>query len=297
MAKVDTLLESVTSRDQIEDDEGSSLITCLLSTKSIVSSKISSRSKRNSTARSHTSSAKSSRTLDRKRSLSDKFSSISLEHSEYLALLKSASEKMEAREYGEAAAMLESSLALGQDEALRMLLIAYFHLGKWDEAEMVAREKFEGRDETMKMLVNEFCEEENWTAAENVLRFRFEGRDQMEEVLAMSYYDRGKWDEAEKLLLDLVRGRKEFTVQGLHALHMLANIKYNREEYEDAEDFCIRSMNGRRMILGNQHVSYFQSVNMLSEIYQAEGDLVDAAECKSLLPSGYKCVYVPINFD
>jgi len=138
------------------------------------------------------------------------------------------------------------------------------------------------------------CEKKDWRTVEELLAFTFKGREDIQRQLAVEYYDRGEWDDAELLLSDLFRGRKEYTAEGLKAMHMLANIKYNKKDYEEAEDYAVRAVNGRRIILGTQHVFYYQSVNLLVKIYEALGDASSVAETSAMLPIGFRCIAPPV---
>ena len=184
-----------------------------------------------------------------------------------------------------------ATLSEAKGEILKSLTIGYARLGRWEDVEKLVDEGFAGRDETLLRLAEEGCDKCEWTTVEELLafRFRFKGREDIQQRLAVDYYDRGEWDDAELLLTDLFRGRKEYTKEGLQAMHMLANIKYTKDEYDEAEDYAIRAVNGRRIILGPQHVLYYQSVNLLVRIYEAKGDVTGVTETSAMLPSGFRC--------
>jgi Tetratricopeptide repeat len=178
----------------------------------------------------------------------------------------------------------------GKSDVAKLLTAGYAQLGKWEEVERLVDEGFEGRDDLLLDMAQRACEKKDWRTVEELLAFDFKGREDIQRELASEYYDRGEWDDAELLLADLFRGRKEYTAEGLKAMHMLANIKYNKKDYEEAEDYAVRAVNGRRIILGTQHVFYYQSVNLLVKVYEAMGDAASVAETSAMLPIGFRCI-------
>jgi hypothetical protein len=183
----------------------------------------------------------------------------------------------------------------GKSDLAKLLTVGYVRLGKWEEVEKLVEEGFEGRDELLLDLAQRACEKKDWRTVEELLAFNFKGREDIQRQLAVEYYDRGEWDDAELLLADLFQGRKEYTAEGLKAMHMLANIKYNKKDYEEAEDYAVRAVNGRRIILGTQHVFYYQSVNLLVKVYEALGDAASVAETSAMLPIGFRCIPLQLS--
>ena len=214
----------------------------------------------------------------------------------------------------------------GKEEAIKVLLIEFCQRGRWADAKKIFCYPFDEKDSTMVMLATEFCEKKKWDHAENILYFEFEGKDKLlltvvthltraaqwknterlahsqikgrvkvMEVLALSYVQHQKLDEAETLLLELCNSHGEDDLQKLGAMHLLASVKLRKAEFEVAEHWCIRAMNGRKLILGQQHVLFYVSLNLLSRIYEEQGDLVESEGYKSLLPPDFERIFLLVS--
>jgi ankyrin repeat protein/tetratricopeptide (TPR) repeat protein len=105
-------------------------------------------------------------------------------------------------------------------------------------------------------------------------------------MLAITCYKQGEWDEAEKYLLELIVGKDETDCRALGAMHMLAEVYMAKENLEKAYQYCHRAVKGRRTALGRDNQLVHQSVSLLADIFEAQGDPVEAAVYRGLLSRG-----------
>jgi hypothetical protein len=91
-------------------------------------------------------------------------------------------------------------------------------------------------------------------------------------------------------LLDLLKYQKEEEIK-LQELHLLAKVSFNLKDYEEAEKWCLEAVKGRQSMLGKEHHLFYESVNLLTQIFQARGDHVGAKTYSAVLkdlPPGLK---------
>ena len=55
------------------------------------------------------------------------------------------------------------------------------------------------------------------------------------------------------------------------------------QDYEDAKTWCLKAVQGRQTTLGKRHHLFYESVNLLAQIYDAKGDFVEAEGYKAVL--------------
>lgn len=143
---------------------------------------------------------------------------------------------------------------------------------------------FEGRDDILRMLATCYCWLEDWKSAEGMLHSEFDGRWKAVELLAMCYLQCNKWDEAEKVLLQ-VDTEEEVQLQAWK-MHALAEVSMAKGEFEIAISWCNKAIDLRTATIGSKHVLFFMSINLLAQIYEAQGDIVEATGYSDLLPPG-----------
>src|SRR5665213_3035091 len=66
--------------------------------------------------------------------------------------------------------------------------------------------------------------------------------------------------------------------------HLLSQIYLLKNELEASEDYCHKSLKGRRRFLGKEHVDYFASLGLLSEICGARGKNKEARVYQDMIP-------------
>ena len=97
--------------------------------------------------------------------------------------------------------------------------------------------------------------------------------------LAFAYCFQGKWEEAEGIIVPIAMGKQKIDVAAFHGLHTLALLSYGKKDLETAEKYCKRALTGKKKILGKDHDSYLESIQLLSGIYSARGDQAESEVC------------------
>ena len=146
--------------------------------------------------------------------------------------------------------------------------------------------QWEWRDEILKMLAIIYCELKMWEKASQVLDQKFEEREKIMELSAKRLYWNAQWDEAEEVLMELL-STQTLELDQLRSMQALAEVAFARGALDTARELCLTAVYGRKKILGNAHVLYYQSINLLVLIYNAQGDSVDAEGYKALLPADF----------
>ena len=173
----------------------------------------------------------------------------------------------------------------GSDKIMAIIVSAYCRQGKWDKADKILDEQFEGRDMTIENLAIEFCRESLLDGAERLLQRQFKGKEKVVAMLADLYCRQGKWFEAETLCLE-VDEKTSNDCRGLEAIHAFAAFFFSQQEFNKSEFWCHRAAKGREKLLGKDNVLYCLSINLLVQIYEAQGKLAQAEAFKEVLPSG-----------
>jgi hypothetical protein len=173
---------------------------------------------------------------------------------------------------------------MGRDKTLESLALEYCQEKKWEEAEMLLDIGFQGSDHVLETLGDAYCREGSWEKAENITRSEFEGRSNILQQLASGYCQMGRCDEAGKIVRGLLRKGK--TTELLDTTHALAVQYKEKGKFRHAELYCLLAISGRKAILGDFHVSYYQSRYLLAQIYEAQNQGVKASGLKNLLPQG-----------
>jgi tetratricopeptide (TPR) repeat protein len=171
-----------------------------------------------------------------------------------------------------------------RENVLRMLGSACIHSGRWDEADKVWQETFAGRDVLMENLASELLNQGRHDDAWRICAGKeFEGRMPILDSLATSFYQAHKWDLAKEVLLILV----EADSNNPKRMHTLAEICLALGQLKEARKWCVKAMEERKEMLGQQDPLYYQSVSLLAEIYYESGDSVHGDGYKHKLPSDF----------
>ena len=110
----------------------------------------------------------------------------------------------------------------------------------------------------------------------------------LELKLAMSLFRLGKLKEAEELLFAVTNEHAVATEDAeriLSASHFLAEFQLEKGDCDAAERYCQKAMIGRRRTLGKEHISYYESLELLSRICEGKGDSIEAGAYIDMIPS------------
>ena len=104
-------------------------------------------------------------------------------------------------------------------------------------------------------------------------------------TLAVAYVRQCKWEEAGNILdkCETPKGK-----QASEAMHELAKAHLSKGDTTKAKSWCQKAISWREVTLGEQHILYYQSINLLSEIYETEGQIMEAKGFKESLPSDFE---------
>jgi tetratricopeptide (TPR) repeat protein len=175
----------------------------------------------------------------------------------------------------------------GRDMVVNSLAMQFYHDKKWDETEIMLCLEFPGKDNVMKLLGAAYCKEGKWDKVENIVRSLFEGRDKILEMLAAAYCQQGKLEDASDIVCGLLeRNGDVISLEALDIAHALANEYLDKRDFENAQIYCATAMRGRTETLGDAHILAYQSVYLLADIYEAQGESVLADGHRALLPVG-----------
>lgn len=105
--------------------------------------------------------------------------------------------------------------------------------------------------------------------------------------LAMSYLEDKKWADAKSSLHHLLNYETDENVRW-QRMHMLAEACLGATEFAEAENWCLAALQGRQASMGIRHEQFYESVNLLVQIYKIMGKQVNAHEHAVLhqLPPG-----------
>jgi Tetratricopeptide repeat len=114
-------------------------------------------------------------------------------------------------------------------------------------------------------------------------------KDETIEMLAITYSRQRKWDNAEDILktaLDEITG-KERETQLLQLHHALAEMYLNKGDLRNAEISGRHAANGRIKLLGDHHVSSYQSLYLMVRISYVMKNESKLRSYTASLPKGY----------
>ena len=109
-------------------------------------------------------------------------------------------------------------------------------------------------------------------------------------MIATCFYHSPNPNEAEVRLLAITQEKlhenvtDEGAIRRCQASHLLAAILYRQGRYSHAESFCRKAIIGRRRLLGKNHISYYESLSLLSQIFEADGQQEDAETYWTMIP-------------
>jgi len=207
--------------------------------------------------------------------------------------LRFAYQKFRAKDFATAESFLKKILEESEkkypngcrwhDETTKMLAISYCHQRKWEEADKIFATNFNERDKTLEELAMQyFLQGKKDEAGKICLGNKFPAREKILELLSTSYYHEKKWIEANLFLCELIQYDMEEKTR-LERMHTLAEIAFTQKHFEAAKTWCLKAVQGRLTLLGKRHYLFYQSVNLLAQIYDAMGDVVEAEGYKAVL--------------
>ena len=109
--------------------------------------------------------------------------------------------------------------------------------------------------------------------------------------LARACFEQRKLQESEELLLRIVQ---EHARNDAHALLImdasltLSSICLMKHDLENAELYAKKTVIGRGRVLGKDHQSYYEAIEMLARIYNIQGNEHEADAWFDLLPKGHQ---------
>lgn len=139
--------------------------------------------------------------------------------------------------------------------------------------------EFENRDELFGLLVTTHCRLHEWDCAEEIVATEFEGREEAVKTLVWCYCEEGKWDEGERILCSTINSENPSDVE---INEMFAEIYRWKGNYDKA----IKSCDNILQTVEDDHIQFYLSLSLLTQIYEAKGDKIEARLHKDLLPSG-----------
>ena len=103
-------------------------------------------------------------------------------------------------------------------------------------------------------------------------------------MLAYAYGAQEKWTQAEQILLSTASlPNNPDTITG-STYHTLALIFLQNHAFTDAIHFCRRARSLRRKTFGKTGPPFYESMLLLAQIHEAEGDVVEAEICRTFVP-------------
>jgi hypothetical protein len=87
----------------------------------------------------------------------------------------------------------------------------------------------------------------------------------------------------------------EGAIRRCQASHLLAGVLFRQGNYAPAKSFCRKALIGRRRVLGKTHITHYESLSLLSQICEAEGQHVDAETYWAMIPDDVACQLVKME--
>ena len=123
------------------------------------------------------------------------------------------------------------------------------------------------------------------TDREKKLRIPFENQTEMHETLAQIYQKQKQLDKAKRVLHRLLMQEKKDSDRKWRLYHTLAEIYQEQNRLPEAEKFAKRAYIGRDRSLEKGHNLILQSVSLLVEIYEQQGEKEPAEAFKRIYRS------------
>ena len=198
-----------------------------------------------------------------------------------------------------------------RDEALEMLANVYYGLKKWqDVGDILQEQEFNGRATVLEGFATSYATYANNNNKDDdgaqflrtleqidtiLLTQQFERREVALETFAIQYVKHGNYSGGQSFLLELELTGAEPSLPISQAKHSLAEYLFTQKKFDEAENWCRQAEAGRkRPVNTGKSSSYYQSVHLLAQIYEAKGDSLKAEACRSLLPWNFQCILIPI---
>ena len=109
--------------------------------------------------------------------------------------------------------------------------------------------------------------------------------------IATCFYHSPNLKEAEVRLRAIAHERiheyetKEGAIRRCDASHLLAGVLLRQGRYSDALEFCRQSVTGRWRVLGKDHLDSYESVSLMSQIFEANGQYQHAKVYWKMIPA------------
>lgn len=109
-------------------------------------------------------------------------------------------------------------------------------------------------------------------------------------MIATAIYHSPNLHDAETKLLAITQEKvhenvtDEGAMRRCQASHLLAGVLFRQGRFSLAKSFCRKALIGRRRILGKNHISCYESLSMLSQICEAEGQQDYAETYWAMIP-------------
>jgi len=207
--------------------------------------------------------------------------------------LKLGSDSFAAKEYTKAELILrkvlkQSESKFGRNFAWRgeltaMLIEIYYKLGNRDDANHLLDQQCESREKTFETLSARFMQDRKWDYVVQLLRHEFQGRENALERVSRAFVLDKRWDDAKDMLVDLMKYRAEESMRGLERMAIFAEVCFIKKDYEEAKQWCLRALNGKKTALEKSHPLFTQFCTILLKVSDAQGDLMGQAKYKALL--------------
>ena len=124
-----------------------------------------------------------------------------------------------------------------------------------------------------------------YTDREKNLNIPFENQSEMHEILADIYHKQGQLDKAKRVLNRLLMQEKKETDRKWRLYHVLAEIFKAQNRLPEAEKYAKRAYIGREKSLEKGNRLVLQSVGLLIEIYEQQGETETAEAFKKVYRS------------
>lgn len=203
-----------------------------------------------------------------------------------------ASQRVAAKDYATAELILRKIMDKSEgkygsqfdwrDETVEMLASTCWELGKLEEADRFFDQKFKGRAKLMGTLARGSFEHGKRNSVDRLLSKHFEGREPIMESFVEIYLREKNWKEAKRLLVELLQYEPDQEVR-LQRMHTLGNICFIQKDFGEAQAWCLKALIGSQTTLGEQDEQFYDSIALLAQIYNAQGDLVQTEAYEAVL--------------
>jgi pentatricopeptide repeat protein len=138
---------------------------------------------------------------------------------------------------------------------------------------------FDERNEVLEMLAITYCRLKEWDSAEDIVRLNFDSREKVVKSMVWCYCEQGRWDDAERLLCETLESESPHEAD---IEYTLGEVYLAKGYYDKAIKLCDKILR----TLGDDHVLFYLTLSLLTEIYEAKGDIIEVKLHRDLLPPG-----------